>query len=154
LAYLNASDNAKTGGLDLNLEVLLCSEQMRKSNIAPHRISVGNFREMYWTMAQMLTHHSSNGCNLQPGDLLASGTVSGTSRESRGCLLERTWDGEPGRPVPSAQRTPVDLPSGEQRTFLHDGDEVILRGWCAGEGYRRIGLGECRGRIIAAKSTA
>jgi fumarylacetoacetase len=102
---------------------------------------------MYWTMAQLLTHHASNGCNLQPGDLLASGTVSGPQRDARGCLLELTWDGEASKPVPSTQRTPLELPTGERRTFLQDGDEVIFRGWCEKPGFRRIGLGECRGRI-------
>jgi fumarylacetoacetase len=124
---------------------------MRTANVAAQRVSSGNFRNMYWTLAQLLTHHASNGCNLQPGDLLASGTVSGPARDSRGCLLELTWDGEPGRSVPATQRTPLQLPTGEQRTFLQDGDEVILRGWCEAPGYRRIGLGECGGRIKPAK---
>ena len=92
---------------------------------------------MYWTMAQLLTHHASNGCNLQPGDLLASGTVSGETKESRGCLLERTWRGT----------EPLTLTTGETRKFLEDGDEVIMRGWCERDGYRRIGFGECRGIV-------
>lgn len=153
LAYLTDAANAKSGGFDLNLEVLIRTAKMRTENLLPLRVSRGNFRTMYWTLAQMLAHHTSNGCNLQPGDLLASGTVSGPSRDSRGCLLELTWDGEPGHPVPATQRTPIQFPSGEQRTFLQDGDEVILRGWCETSGYRWIGLGECRGRILPAKGT-
>ena len=94
---------------------------------------------MYWTMAQMLTHHTSNGCNVRPGDLFASGTVSDATPESRGCLLERTWRGT----------EPLTLPTGETRRFLEDGDEVTMRGWCEREGFKRIGFGECRGRVSA-----
>jgi fumarylacetoacetase len=88
----------------------------------------------------MVAHHSSNGCPLRPGDLIGSGTVSGPEKENRGCLLEVTWRGA----------EPLALPTGEIRTFLEDGDEVILRGFCEGRGYRRIGLGECRGKILPA----
>jgi fumarylacetoacetase len=88
----------------------------------------------------MLTHHASNGCNLRAGDLLASGTVSGPEKENRGCLLELTWRGA----------EPITLPTGEVRRFLEDGDEVILRGYCEREGFRRIGFGECRGVIVPA----
>ena len=89
----------------------------------------------------MLTHHASNGCNLRPGDLLGTGTVSGPTRESRGCLLELTWRGS----------EPLELPGGETRRFLEDGDEVVLRGYCERDGFTRIGLGECRGRILPAR---
>jgi fumarylacetoacetase len=85
----------------------------------------------------LVAHHTSNGCNLRPGDLLASGTVSGPTKESRGCLLERTWRGT----------EPLELPTGESRRFLEDGDEVIMRAWCEREGRRRIGFGECRGVV-------
>jgi fumarylacetoacetase len=95
---------------------------------------------MYWTVTQLLTHHSSNGCNLRPGDLLGSGTVSGPEKGSRGCLLE----------LASRGAEPVQLPSGEQRSFLADGDEVIFRGWCECDGATRIGFGECRGEVRAA----
>jgi fumarylacetoacetase len=98
---------------------------------------------MYWSVAQLLTHHASNGCNLRPGDLLASGTVSGSTKESRGCLLELTTRGS----------EPIDLPNGEQRRFLQDGDEIILRGYCEREGAVRIGFGECRGSVIPAAQT-
>jgi fumarylacetoacetase len=106
---------------------------------------------MYWTIDQMLVHHASNGCNMQAGDLLGSGTISGPSAEARGCLLEMTWQGNgpDGKPLP---RKPIDLPSGETRTFLADGDEVIMKAYCEREGYRRIGFGECRGRIVPAPS--
>jgi fumarylacetoacetase len=148
LPHLLDAQDQETGGLSLTLEVYLQSEQMRQKGLAPHRLSrSGAFRDMYWTPAQMVAHHSSNGCNLQPGDLLASGTVSGPGPDERGCLLELTWDGTgpDGKPRP---RKPVQLPSGETRTFLQDGDEVIMRGFCEREGFRRIGLGECRGRVV------
>jgi fumarylacetoacetase len=133
------------GGLDITVEVHLATKQMRDRGLSPVRISKGNFRHMYWTLDQMVTHHASNGCNLQPGDLLASGTISGPTPESRGCLLELTWDG-PGKP-----RKPVSLPTGETRTFLQDGDEVIMRAYCERDGFRRIGFGECRGIIEPAQ---
>jgi fumarylacetoacetase len=113
---------------------------MRKRGMPPMRVSVGNFADMYWTLAQMLVHHTSTGCNMRPGDLIASGTISGPSDDSRGCLLERTWRGQ----------NPIALPDATQRKFLQDGDEVILRGWCEGGGAARIGLGECRGVILPA----
>ena len=137
LPYLSDEADRTLGGVDITLEVLLSSAQMRKDGHAPWRVSIGNFTSMYWTIAQLVTHHASNGCNLQPGDLIASGTVSGEAKESRGCLLERTWRGT----------EPLTLPTGERRTFLDDGDEVIMRGWCEREGYRRIGFGECRGVV-------
>jgi len=147
LAYLAGAANQSAGAIDLELEVLVESHDMRERKMAPLRLSTGNLRHLYWTLAQMVTHHASNGCNLLPGDLIASGTVSGPQRDSRGCLLELTWDGEFGRPVPGSQRTPIVLPTGEQRLFLADGDEVTLRGRCRAEGRRPIGLGQCRGRI-------
>jgi fumarylacetoacetase len=106
------------------------------------RVSIGSFTAMYWTVAQLVTHHASSGCNLRPGDLLASGTVSGLEKESRGCLLERTWRGT----------EPLALPGGETRRFLEDGDEVVMRGWCERPGVRRIGLGESRGRVLPASA--
>lgn len=156
LPYLTSDANTAAGGFDITLEVHLASEQMRSKNIAPVRISTGNFKDMYWTLAQMLTHHASNGCNMQPGDLLASGTVSGKTKDSRGCLLELTWNGDafasPPKIVPGTDRTPIILPTGEQRTFLADGDEVIIKGYCERKGFRRIGFGECRGIITPARS--
>jgi len=151
LPYLHDEHDQQHGAIDLTLEVYLASEQMRTRGLSPVRLSRGNFRHMYWTIAQMLAHHTSNGCNLQPGDLLASGTVSGPTRDARGCLLELTWDGDPwANPptvVPGTQRTPIELPTGETRKFLADGDEVIIRGFCERDGFRRIGFGECRGIV-------
>jgi fumarylacetoacetase len=120
----------------ITLEVWLRSERMAE----PVRVSRGNFSAMYWTLAQMVAHHASNGCPLRPGDLIGSGTVSGPEKGNRGCLLELTWKGA----------EPLELPTGELRRFLEDGDEVIFRGWCEAPGFRRIGLGECRGRVLPA----
>jgi fumarylacetoacetase len=110
---------------------------MRVDGLPPVRLSTGNLRDLHWSFAQMLTHHSSNGCNLIPGDLIASGTVSGPEPGSQGCLLEITQRGT----------QPLRLPTGDLREFLADGDEIILRGFCEREGLPRISLGECRGII-------
>jgi fumarylacetoacetase len=125
------------GALRISLEVWLRSARMAE----PMQVSAGDFSSMYWTLAQMVTHHSSNGCPLRPGDLIGSGTVSGPEKRNRGCLLEMTWRGA----------EPLELPNGEVRRFLEDGDEVILRGWCEAPGFRKIGLGECRGVILPAR---
>ncbi len=141
LRYLDAPEDRARGGIDLKLEVLLKTARMRAENAQPVQISRGNLRDLYWTLAQMLAHHASNGCNLQPGDLLASGTVSGAAPDSLGCLLEITRRGA----------DPLSLPSGETRKFLEDGDEVTLRGYCEREGHPRIGFGECRGVVVPAR---
>lgn len=134
-----------TGGpdmaYDIKLEVAIETPKMRDEGVVPHVVSHGSFKDMYWTIAQMLVHHTSTGCNMRPGDLLGSGTVSGPEDASRGCLLELTWRGQ----------NPVKLPTGEERTFLADGDAVILRGYCEKEGAVRIGFGECRGEILPAE---
>jgi fumarylacetoacetase len=137
LPYLSSAEDREQGAIDLTLEVYLASRQMRDAAVPPMRLSRGNLRNLYWTLAQLLTHHASNGCNLQPGDLLASGTVSGPLPEERGCLLELTQRGA----------EPIRLPTGDIRKFLEDGDEVVLRGYCHRDGFTRIGLGECRGTI-------
>jgi fumarylacetoacetase len=137
LPYLTSDDDRRHGGVDLTLDVYLLTQKMRDAGMKPQLLSRGSFRDMYWTLAQMITHHSSNGCNLRPGDLLASGTVSGPSKDSRGSLLELAWRGT----EPSA------LPSGEHRSFLQDGDEIVIRGFCEREETARIGFGECRGRV-------
>ncbi|HEY0733810.1 MAG TPA: fumarylacetoacetase [Herpetosiphonaceae bacterium] len=137
LPYLDSPADREQGGIDLTVEVYLASQQMRDQGVAPLRLSRGSFANMYWTFAQMLTHHASNGCNLRPGDLLASGTVSGASKDERGCLLELTWRGA----------EPIELPTGETRTFLQDGDEITLRGYCERAGAARIGFGESRGVV-------
>ena len=154
LPHLDSDHNRALGGFDITLEVHLASAQMRERGISPIRLSKGNFKDMYWTFAQMLAHHASNGCLMQPGDLLGSGTVSGEAKDSRGCLLELTWNGDafgdPPKLVPGTDRTAIELPTGEERKFLADGDEVILKGYCEREGYRRIGFGECRGIVTPA----
>jgi fumarylacetoacetase len=139
LPYLDGPWNRSQGGLGITLEVALTSARMRQEGIPPARVSRAEFSRMYWTLAQLLTHHASNGCNLRPGDLLGSGTVSGPSKGERGCLLELTWRG----------RDPLALPTGETRTFLEDGDEVVITGYCERTGAVRIGLGECRGVVTA-----
>ncbi len=144
LAYLDAREDAESGGFDITLEVYLTTSAMRDANAAPELVSRGSFGDMYWTIAQLITHHASNGCNLRAGDVLGSGTVSGPTKESRGCLLERAWRGT----------EPISLSSGETRSFLQDGDEVIFRGYCERAGARRIGFGECRGRITPAAPSA
>ena len=140
LPYLSSPENAERGAIDMSLELHLSSERMRELGLAPLVLARCNSRDLYWTPAQMLAHHASNGCRMQPGDLIASGTVSGPGVESMGCLLEITRRGA----------DPVELPSGEKRAFLEDGDEVIMKGYCEREGYARIGLGECRGVVLPA----
>jgi fumarylacetoacetase len=144
LPYLFDPNDQEQGGLDLWLDVSLLSARMREAGTGPLVLGRSNFRDMYWTMAQMLAHHASNGCNLRAGDLLASGTVSGADKSARGCLLELTARG----------KDPITLPTGEQRKFLEDGDEVILRGFAERDGFRRIGLGSCRGTILPTVATS
>jgi fumarylacetoacetase len=133
----NAQDQA-LGAFDANLEVSLCTRAMRSQGHAPVRLSRSNLASLYWTPAQMIAHHTSGGCNLNPGDLLGTGTVSGKAKESRGCLLELTMRG----------RERIALPGGETRGFLEDGDEVVFTASCQREGFARIGFGECRGVVI------
>jgi fumarylacetoacetase len=140
LAYLESDAGRARGAIDVRLEAAISTERMRTAGMAPHVVSRSTLRHLYWTIAQLVTHHASNGCNLRPGDLLGTGTVSGPTRESRGCLLELTWRGS----------EPLHLPGGETRRFLEDGDEVIFRGWCERNGAIRIGLGECRGTVAPA----
>jgi fumarylacetoacetase len=120
---------------DIQLEARLQTDRMRK----PQTITRSNFQNLYWSIAQQLAHHTVNGCNLQPADLLASGTISGSTEESRGCMLELTWRGQ----------NPLKLADGETRKWLEDGDTLSIRGWCQGDGYR-VGFGEVSGRIIGA----
>ncbi|MCM2317435.1 MAG: fumarylacetoacetase [Thermoanaerobaculia bacterium] len=140
LPYLDAAGDRAAGGFDVTLEVAICSRRMRESDMPPWVVSRGSLLDVYWSFAQMLAHHASGGCNLEPGDLIGSGTVSGAAKDSRGCMLELTWRGS----------EPISLLSGEQRRFLEDFDEVILRGWCEREGYARIGFGECVGEVLPA----
>jgi fumarylacetoacetase len=126
--------------LDVTCEVLIASRAMRDAGTPAHRVSTGSFRDMYWTVAQMLVHHASTGCNMSTGDLIASGTLSGPEKENRGCLLERTWRGT----------EPIELPDGTERKFLQDGDEVIIRAFAEKDGAARVGFGECRGIVAPA----
>ena len=140
LPYLRGERDHARGGIDLVLDVSLRTERMRESGARPAHLSRARFATMYWTPSQLLAHHASNGCNLRPGDLLASGTVSGPERDARGCLLELAWRGT----------EPVALPGGERRAFLEDGDEVTITGFCERPGARRIGLGTCVGAVLPA----
>ncbi len=142
LEYLDSASNRARGAFDVILSVGLRTSAMRERGDDPAWLTLSQFASMYWTFAQMIAHHTSNGCNLQPGDLLASGTVSGPTDAERGCLLELTRGGA----------DPITLPDGETRTFLQDGDEVIMRGVCQRPGAVRIGFGECRGVIAPAIS--
>lgn len=134
---LDAADQAN-GAFDIKLEVLLQSAAMREQGIDPVRLALSNTQHMYWTVAQLVAHHAVGGCKLQAGDLFGSGTLSGPEPDAFGSLLESTFGG----------KQPLTLPGGEQRTFLQEGDEVILKAWCERDGLPRIGFGECRGRII------
>jgi fumarylacetoacetase len=140
LEYLRPQGDAARWGLDIQVEAWLSSRAMRDAGQSPLRLSRADFARMYWTVTQMVAHHTSGGCNLRPGDLLASGTVSGPEPSARGCMLELTWRGQ----------NPIALPDGTQRRFLQDGDEVTLRASCRRDGAAPIGFGECRGVILPA----
>src|SRR5438034_10587841 len=133
LPYLRAKDDFT---FDIQLEAQLETSSMD----APHVITRTNFQNLYWSISQQLAHHTVNGCNMEPGDLLASGTISGTTEESRGCMLELTWRGA----------NPLKLPTGETRRWLEDGDRLTITGWCQGDGYR-VGFGEVSGRVLRAE---
>ncbi len=141
LPYLMSAANSQSGALDIQLECLLHTEQMRNAGDTPFRLSTSSFRHSYWTISQMVAHHTVNGCNLQPGDLLGSGTQSGPAAEEAGSLLELSIGG----------KQPISLPNGETRTFLEDGDTIIMRGFCAKDGAARIGFGEVVGTVLPAR---
>ena len=141
LPYLDSEENRAEGGYEIELEVWLQTAAMRAQGEPATRLMRSNFgQSAYWTLAQMLTHHASNGCNLQPGDLLGTGTQSGAQAEEGGSLLELSLGGKQS----------LTLPNGESRTFLEDGDTVVLRGYAARPGARRIGFGDCAGTITPA----
>ncbi len=144
LPYLSEGADQAQGAFDIRVEGLLRTRRMRDAGEAPARLSSSSAARLYWTPAQMVAHHTGNGCNLRPGDLLGSGTISGPGAGERGCLLEITRRGA----------EPVRLPGGEERRFLEDGDEVILRGWCERDGYARIGFGDCTGVIVPAHTAS
>jgi fumarylacetoacetase len=137
LGYLAAPANEAHGGFDVTVDVFLRTAGMRRSGTAEVRLSRSSLRDLYWTIAQMVAHHTSNGCNLLPGDLIATGTLSGPARDAQGSLIEITQGG----------KVPLQLPNGESRTFLEDGDEIIMRAFCERAGFARIGFGECTGVI-------
>ena len=141
LAYLDAPSVRAAGALDVHLEALLDTAKMRAAGSAAVPLARTNFRRAFWTIDQMVAHHTVTGCNLQPGDLFGTGTMSGPSSAEAGSLLERTRGGT----------EPLALPDGETRTFLEDGDRVILRAWCEAPGVRRIGFGECAGTVLPAR---
>nr|WP_067299098.1 fumarylacetoacetase [Marinobacterium profundum] len=141
LPYLSSDANSQSGALDIKLECLLQTEQMRNAGQAPTRLSTSSFKHSYWTISQLVTHHTVNGCNLRPGDLLGSGTQSGPKPEEAGSLLELSAGG----------KNPITLPNGENRTFLEDGDAIIMRGFCAKDGAARIGFGEVVSTLLPAR---
>jgi fumarylacetoacetase len=141
LPYLDSAANRAGGSFDIQLQVGLQSAQMRAVSQADAQICRTSYRRAYWTVAQMVTHHTVNGCNLQPGDLFGSGTLSGPTLDQAGALIELTTGG----------KNPIQLPNGESRTFLEDGDAVVIRGWCEQAGAARIGFGECWGTVLPAR---
>ena len=140
LPYLSDKDNLASGALDITLDAYMVTKRMRDAGEAPARVTRTNFKHMYWNFAQMLTHHASNGCSLQPGDILGSGTTSGPTDDSRACMAE----------ISSRGSKPFNLPNGESRTYLVDGDEVLFRGRAERDGAVGIGFGECRGIVLPA----
>jgi len=142
LPYLDSEANRRAGAIDIQLEVLLLTQAMRDAKLPPQRLSRSNFTDAYWTVAQLIAHHTVNGCNLQSGDLLGSGTLSGAQADGAGSLLELTNGGKQA----------MTLDNGQTRTFLEDGDTVILRAFCERAGARRIGFGECAGTLLTARS--
>ncbi|KCV25808.1 fumarylacetoacetase [Bordetella bronchiseptica SBL-F6116] len=141
LPYLESAENRAHGAFDVQMEVLISTEQSRAKHAQPALLSRSNFRDAYWNIAQLVAHHTVNGCNLQPGDMMGTGTLSGPQASEAGSLLELTNGG----------KQPLDLPWGEQRTFLQDGDQIIMRAECSKPGYPRIGFGDCVGTVLAAK---
>ena len=141
LPYLDSSANTQQGAFNLTLEVWLQTAAMRAQGAPAQRLMQSNFRDSYWTVAQLVAHHTVNGCNLMPGDLFGSGTQSGSQPGQGGSMLELSGGG----------KQPIELENGERRTFLEDGDTVILRGYCEAEGFRRIGFGDCSGTVLPAR---
>jgi fumarylacetoacetase len=140
LPYLESKDNRAAGAFDIQLQVLIETAKMRAAGLAPACLSQTSFRHAYWSIAQMVAHHTVNGCNLRPGDLLGTGTESGPSPQEAGSLLELSAGG----------KSPLSLPGGETRTFLQDGDTVTMRAWCEKPGAVRIGFGEAVGQVLPA----
>ncbi|WP_304636703.1 MULTISPECIES: fumarylacetoacetase [Pseudoalteromonas] len=139
--YLESAHNREFGAFDIKMDVQIETEKMRAAGEAPTQVSKSSFKHSYWTVAQMVTHHTVNGCNFQPGDMLGSGTQSGPEHEEAGSLLELSRGG----------KEKITLANGEQRAFLEDGDNVIMRGWCEKDGFARIGFGSVEGTVLPAK---
>ena len=139
--YLESAHNREFGAFDIKMDVQIETEKMRAAGEAPTQVSKSSFKHSYWTVAQMVTHHTVNGCNFQPGDMLGSGTQSGPEHEEAGSLLELSRGG----------KEKITLTNGEQRAFLEDGDNVIMRGWCEKDGFARIGFGSVEGTVLPAK---
>jgi fumarylacetoacetase len=142
LAYLDSATLRASGAIDIELEVFIQSATMREKGLPEHRLSRSNFRHAYWSVSQMVAHHTVNGCNLQPGDLLGSGTQSGPTLDEAGALIELSVGGS----------RMLALPSGETRTFLEDGDTVTFRGACEKPGAARVGFGEVSGTLLPART--
>ena len=140
LPYLDSASLRSEGGFNIQLEVLITSEKMRAQSLPPHQICLTDYRHAYWTISQLVAHHTVNGCNLQPGDLLGTGTLSGPTESEAGALIELTVGG----------KQPITLPSGESRAFLEDGDSITLRAHCEKIGAARIGFGTCIGTVLPA----
>jgi fumarylacetoacetase len=138
LPYLWDEADQKEGAFNIAIEALVLTTAMREKGMPPHRLALSNVNHLYWTLAQMVAHHTCGGCNLQPGDLFGSGTISAPDPSGYGSLGELSHDGE----------KKLSLPSGETRTFLEDGDEIILRASARRDGFATIGFGDCRGRIV------
>ncbi len=142
LPYLDSAQNRDAGALDIQLSFSLQTSQMRAAGEQAALVSQTNYKHAYWTAAQMVTHHTVNGCNLQPGDLLGTGTLSGPTLDQAAAMIELTTGG----------KNPINLPNGEKRTWLEDGDSVVLRGWCEKPGAARVGFGECEGTVLPART--
>jgi len=139
--YLESNANREQGAFDIQMDVKIQTQKMRSEGHNPTRVSTSSFKHSYWTVAQMVTHHTVNGCNFMPGDMLGSGTQSGPTHEEAGSLLELSRGG----------KEKITLSNGEQRSFLEDGDNVIMRGWCEKEGYVRIGFGSVESTVLPTK---
>ena len=140
LPYLMSAEDQADGALNVDLEILVATRRTREAGMKPERVSATNAQNLYWTPAQLVTHHTVNGCVLNPGDIFGSGTISGPGGVGAGCLLEHTLDGT----------RPLKLANGEERRYLEDGDEVSLGAHCRRDGFASIGFGECRGEVLPA----
>ena len=142
LPYLDSAANREQGCIDIHMEALIRTDRMARNGIPAFSLVRTSYKYSYWTIAQLVAHHTVNGCNLRPGDLFGSGTMSGPTLKEAAALIELTVGGE----------NPIALPGGESRTWLEDGDSAILTGWCEGPGKARIGFGRCEGTLLPART--